>query len=166
MPIVKRLSPEERVDSTLGPHWKAIVASPLVKSICQPNYFSGIDPSPLSVLAIVEAFNDARWITKEGLNEKVFMYACGIVAQRAGVEGMFPENLTTAIGRHLVTAAAEDKINKSDGIDFGFRQCILWDIPAFLEAYRRPGSYVLPALAAPKRRKIKKPKRIKRRRIK
>lgn len=163
MPIVKRKTPEERVDSTLGPNWRAIVSSPLVKALCQPQYHNGIDVSPLSILEVVEKFNDARWITNVHLNYKVFAYVCGIVARRAGVEGLMDDDLVTAIGRHLYAGTTQDKVDKFENIDFAFRQCILWDVPAFLEQYKKPGSYVLPSLT-PKRTRIKpKPKKLKKR---
>lgn len=165
MPIVKRKTPEERVDITLGPNWRAIVAAPLVKAISQPQYHNGIDVSPLALLDTVERFNDARWITNVGLNQKVFAYVCGIVARRAGVEGLIDDDLVSAIGKHLYAMSTQDKIDKFEGIDFAFRQCMLWDVPAFLDQYKKPGSYVLPELR-PKVRVKPKPKKLKLKKLK
>lgn len=150
MAIKKRLTPEARFDSSI-PHWRSILSVPMIKSMTRGIY--PIDTSPANLNQIIQSFGDARWITAVPMDHKIFMYACGLVARRAGVVGFLSEDKYTQLGRHLAALSTLDKIDKSDGVNFAFRQCFLWDIPAFRERYPTDGSFQFPAPPRPPRPK-------------
>ena len=157
MAIKRRLSPEDRFESRMGPHWKLLLKVPMIVAMCRG--VNALDASAENLTRIIETFNNVRWITAVPLDHKIFMYACGLVAKRADVSGFLTEEQHTQLGRHLAAQSTISKIDEMDGVSFAFRQCFVWDIPVFRERYKAPGSFALPtppAPSAPRRKRLAK----------
>lgn len=162
MAIVKRLGPEGRLVARMGETWKQILAAPLVSGMVNPAYTGYVPADPASLAALVGKFHDKQWMTKVTWNEKVFLYAAGMVARRAGVPGFLSDEHMTMLARHMNAASTIDKIDKNEvSVGLHMRMSLIWDIPEFIEKYKGTGSYLLPTLTPPKPLDAPKKKRVK-----
>ncbi len=147
MPIAKRLTPAERLESRMGEAWQRILLVPFIRSMSRG--IEHVDTSPEGIAAMVAQFHDARWISKTSNNVKIFMYACGLVARRADVSGFLSEEQMTQLAKHMNALSTIDKIDAMENVGFAFRQVFIWDLKAFRDNYRTPGSFKLPELPKP-----------------
>jgi hypothetical protein len=109
--------------------------------------FSGHVPADLKSLTdLVSKFYDKNWMTKVTANEKIFLYAAGMVARRAGVPGFLPDDHMVQLARHMNALSTIDKIDKNEvPVTLQMRMSLIWDIPTFIDKYKGPGSYALPS---------------------
>lgn len=159
MAIIKRRSPEQKFTDRMGDTYKQILATPLVKPMVNPAYNWCLPSDPASLVQMLSKFYDKNWMTKATWNEKVFLYAAGMVARRAGVPGLLPDDHMTMLARHMNALTTLDKIDKNEvPVGLYMRMALIWDIPAFMDKYKGAGSYKLPSLTpppAPKKKFVK-----------
>lgn len=88
MPIVKRLSPEERLKKQLPKGWKATLAHPLMKKITYGP--SGFNPTPKNV---VQAINITKSWKGATYQQKLFVLCLDLLMEKAyGRSVLDPDN--------------------------------------------------------------------------
>jgi hypothetical protein len=145
MAIVKRLGPEGRLLARMGDTWQRLLCAPLVRGMCNPHYRWHVPADPASLAELVGKFYGKNWMTKVTADEKIFLYAAGMVARRADVPGILPDHHMVQLARYMNAASTIDKIDKNEvPVTLNMRMALIWGIPEFLEKYTKPGSYKLP----------------------
>lgn len=144
MPIVKRLTPEERLQQRTKGSLRRVLAYPLLAGLCNPKHMSSVDATPEGLAKLIASFGERDWITRIGWNEKIFAYIYGMVARRADVPGLLDEDRMTQLARHMNAQTTIDKIDEGNGVGLGFRLALIFDMPELLRRYKGPGSLQLP----------------------
>lgn len=170
MAIIKRRSPVERFQDTHGETWDRVKNFPMIRHLVRvaepttylipgkpsqvklrytvhPDQDNRIDTSTENFVKMIDGFAHARWISEVRLDVKIFFYALELVCHRADIPGFLPEEFVPQLRKHMSTLAIEERVAKFDGIHLAFHQCFMWDIPAFLQRYPKPGSLRLPSAA-------------------
>lgn len=154
MAIVKRLTPKQKFIAKHGDTWQRILSAPLVAAMCNPYYHFHVPADLTSLVELVSKFYDKNWMTKVSWNEKIFLYAAGMVARRAGVPGLLPDEHMAMLARHMNAASTIHKVDKNEvPVYLGQRMALIWGIPEFLNRYKTAGSYTLPPATPPRKPK-------------
>lgn len=160
MAIKKRLTPADRLQAKTEGTFNKMCLVPILKGLVNTSFISYVNPSPENIANVVSKFFDKSWMTSVPWTEKIFVYIYGMVARRANVPGLIDDDRMTQLARHMNAQTTIDKIDSGEAnCGLAFRQVFIWDLPAFLERYKAPGSLTLPepyATPSKPRKRLKK----------